>query len=307
LFGGISDRDYLKNAKFHAGARILIALDVKDFYPSLGEAAVKRIFQYFCKFPAPVSTILSKLTTLNGMVPQGACTSSHIANLAFYSTEPILVHELRQRGIKYSRLLDDITLSSTTKLSRKSVADLIGKVASMLRLSGCKLKASKTRVTSIENPAELMMVTGLWLNRGHPRVLRSDRDNIRLEVDRCLKLSGISLTSLDYHVAHDRVSGRVAKLAYVGHPEAVKYREQLSSKLPLYDAQQEKKTRHMMRALLKVNKEAWNTSAYADRYYQIVHRLNIHARSNFEFSSGLRGLLANRIPTISREERRYGE
>lgn len=177
----------------------------------------------------------------------------------------------------------------------------------MLSLSGCRLKSSKTRVTTIENPAELMMVTGLWLNRGHPRVLRSDRDNIRLELDRCLKLANISLTSLEYHAAHDRISGRVAKLAYVGHPEAVKYREQLSVKLPLYDTHQEKKTRHLAKALLKVSKEAWSTSAYADRYYQVMHRLNIHARSNYEFASELRALLVNRTPTISREERRYGE
>lgn len=50
LFGGISEKDYLKNAQAHVGAKLLIAVDVESFYPNIKASTVKKIFQYFCGF-----------------------------------------------------------------------------------------------------------------------------------------------------------------------------------------------------------------------------------------------------------------
>ncbi|ABM36663.1 reverse transcriptase family protein [Polaromonas naphthalenivorans] len=84
LFGGIEGRDYVKNARVHANAKSLITLDIKNFYPSIREEYVFKIFKHFCKFPDSVANLLTKLTTLDNCVPQGACTSSHLANLVFF-------------------------------------------------------------------------------------------------------------------------------------------------------------------------------------------------------------------------------
>lgn len=306
LFGGLAERDYFRNAEVHARARMVITLDVENFYPSIKKTAVQGIFQHFCKFSPEVSSLLAELTTLHGSVPQGACTSSHIANLLFYAIEGPLVHELRQKGIRYSRLLDDITLSATVPLSKMKVTAAINKVASMAKFAGCRLKSSKTRVSSAQNPLELMTVTGLWMNRGHPRVLPLDRSLIRAEVKRCMDFAGVSRTAEDYHALHDRVSGRVAKLAYVGHAEATEYRRALSSNLPLFNSLDEVRTQHLLRELLRVNSAGRASPAYADRYYQLMHRLNIHARNNQAFADEKRAALAKRAPLLTREERIYG-
>lgn len=306
LFGGISEKDYLKNAQEHVEAKLLIAVDVENFYPSIKFTTVRKIFQYFCKFSPEVSDLLTHLTTLNGSVPQGACTSSHLANLAFFETEHALVHELRQKGLRYSRLLDDITVSSKNELSTSKVSLSIDKVASMVKTINCRIKKSKTKVSSASNPTELMFVTGLWLNRGRPRVASDDRDLIRVEVYNCLRYSSVSRFGPDYHRMHDRVSGRVAKLAYIGHSEAATYRQSLTKVLPLFDKGDEQKTKAMARVLQRASHGARSTLSYFERYHQVLHRANIHVRNNPEFASEIRDSLVRVAPLISREVIEYG-
>lgn len=306
LFGGISEKDYLKNAQAHIGAKVLVAVDVENFYPNIKAATVRKIFQYFCKFSPEVSELLTQLTTLNGSVPQGACTSSHLANLAFFETEHALVHEFKQKGLKYSRLLDDITVSSRNELSSRKISASIDKVSSMLKTINCRIKKSKTKISSASNPSDLMFVTGLWLNRGKPRVASEDRDLIRAEVHNCLKYASVSRIGSDYHKMHDRVSGRVAKLAYIGHSEAVTYRQNLSKVLPLFDKGNEAKTKAMARVLQKASPETRSKVAYFDRYHQVLHRTNIHVRNNRKFADEIRGMLMRVAPLISKEAMEYG-
>lgn len=306
LFGGISEKDYLKNAAIHSNAVTLIAVDVENFYPSIKSSIVRKIFQYFCRFSPEVADVLTKLTTLNGAVPQGACTSSHIANLVFFDAEPALAHEFQQKGFVYSRLLDDITLSSKQKLGSTKVSAYIDKIASMLNTKNCRIKKSKTKITCTSNPTELMFVTGLWLNRGRPRVDRRDRDDIRSEVYRCLKLAAVSRFGSDYLKMHDRVSGRVAKLAYVGHHEARQYRADLSKVLPLFDKNEEFKTQALARVLQKASNETRGTEGYFERFHQTLHRLNIHSRNNPKFAKRIRKSLIPFSPLISKENLNHG-
>ena len=307
LFGGISEKDYLKNAQTHVGAKILIAVDVESFYPNIKASTVKKIFQYFCGFSPSVADILTRLTTLDGSVPQGACTSSHLANLAFFETEHALVHEFHQKGLKYSRLLDDITVSSKSNLSSTKISASIDAIAKMLKTVNCRIKKSKTKISSDSNPSDLMFVTGLWLNRGKPRVMRADRDLIRNEVYNCLKLSTVSRHVSDYHALHNRVSGRVAKLAYIGHEEAAVYRKKLANVLPLFDQSDEIKTEKLAHVLSRSSTEVRSKISYFERFHQLMHRVNIHFRNNRKFAREIRSVLESAVPLIKRESIKYGE
>jgi retron-type reverse transcriptase len=118
LYGGIDGKDYVQNAKEHNAAQVVIALDVKDFYPSISFQQVKGIYQHFLKFGPEVSELLAKLTTYQDEVPQGACTSSHLANLVLHDVEYHLAQYCRNADLVYTRLLDDITISSARLLSQ---------------------------------------------------------------------------------------------------------------------------------------------------------------------------------------------
>jgi hypothetical protein len=305
LYGGLPGRDYLGNARLHSGSGALIALDIKNFYPSIGDRCVKNIFKHFFRFSDSVAVILTKLTTLDGRLPQGACTSSYIANLVFWELEGRIVSEFARKGWKYSRLLDDICISTETEFSKKSIDLVIGKVSAMVGSQGLKLNAKKTRVSRRANPADPMTVTGLRVNSGAPKVSREDRAAIRSEIRRCELSSGVSRTDAAYHEQYNKVSGKVATLAYVGH-SVHNARHRLQAILPYYDGPDIVKTKRLVRYVCSAPQEHRSKRAYVDRYFKVMYRLNIVARTHDSLARQLRSTLRSAVPLVTREKLNYG-
>lgn len=166
LQGGIKDkaspRDYIQNSKIHAGSKFLISVDLSDFYHSIQADSVTSIFKNFFQFPDDVSEILKSAVTLNDKVPQGACTSSYIANLVFFNSEYSLVSKLRSRGFNYSRLLDDITISSEKIIEHKKVTEIINSVVSLATKHSLNLNSKKTKVERADDLNADYAVTGVW-------------------------------------------------------------------------------------------------------------------------------------------------
>lgn len=306
LFGGIEGKDYVKNAREHAHSKLLITLDVKNFYPSITKKLVFEIFKYFCKFPDPIASALAELTTLHGIVPQGACTSSHIANLVFYDTEHVLIRELKQKQLTYSRLLDDICISSKKELPKKQIENVIDKVVILLKAKKFQLKNSKTRISSAGNPSTLMEVTGLWLNRGAPRAHRSERLDIRTELRRCEESFKLSRFAPSYHAEHDRLSGRVAKLTYLQHFESATYRSRLRNILPHYDSQDIVKTEKLVSIIEKTKLNDRNKYSFIDRFHKILYRISIITRTNPTLAETLRKRMSIYKPINTMDEIIYG-
>lgn len=307
LFGGIEGRDYAMNARQHAGAGMLIALDIKDFYPSITVPQVRSIFKNLCNFTDEVTEILVKLTTLNGSVPQGACTSSHLANLVFHDQEHRVVRELRQKGICYTRLLDDICLSASKELPKNKVTELVNKVGALVRHYKFKLHPKKTSVASAGNPESLMEVTGLWLNRGQPRVRRKERIDIRNEAWQCQLAAKVSISDPAYHVQHNRVLGKLSKLSYLGHFEATELGRRMKKILPVYDAIEAGRTKRLVGVVVRSAPHDRKKYAFIDRYYEASYRLSILRRSQPKIARQLRAELSRVRPIYSREYLIYGK
>lgn len=152
LMGGISDkekRDYVNNGKLHLRKKTLINLDIENFFPSISSFDIEKVFLYLFKFPPAVSKILTELTTLNGRLPQGGCNSTYLANLLLFNYEYSIVSKFRSEGITYSRLLDDITLSSDKKLDKSKKEELISAVNGMIKRFNLNLRSSKTKIEHI--------------------------------------------------------------------------------------------------------------------------------------------------------------
>jgi hypothetical protein len=306
LFGGIPGQDYVKNANFHAGAKALITLDVRNFYPSISSKLVENVFLHFCKFPPGVAKILTELTTLNGVVPQGACTSSHIANLVLHDVEARIVSDFRDKQFTYSRLIDDISISAKRVLPKDTVTAIVGKVASALNTKGFKIRQSKTHVSSVSNPEKLMEITGLWLNRGKPRAKPQDREEIRCEMFRCLSKFDVSRTARQYHEDHDSVSGRVAKLTYLEHAEAARYRKLLRQTLPHYGEVDIKRIQAQVSTIQKSLKKDRGNLSYLEKYHKLEHELNIVSRTDPRLAQVLKTKMRNCFPITTRERLLYG-
>jgi Reverse transcriptase (RNA-dependent DNA polymerase) len=187
LQGGIKGRDYVNNAKFHSGSKIAVIEDITKFFPSIEFEHVKRMWQHFFKFTPEIADLLACLTTYNGFVPQGAKTSTYIANIVFWDLEPQLVETLASKGISYSRFVDDVTISSKKWLSGSEIAGIRNEIYSMFRKKGLKPNPKKSKIMSKGN---VMRVNGLNINAGQPTIPKKKRAEIRSLVYQLEKQTG---------------------------------------------------------------------------------------------------------------------
>lgn len=198
-------------------------------------------------------------------------------------------------------------ISSLKEMTPTTVKSVIDAVVKVLNGKKFKLKNKKTRILSASNPENLMEITGLWLNRGHPRVRRADRAEIRSELYRCEQQFKISRTDPAYHCEHNSLSGRVAKLSYLQHIEAKEYRERLRKILPHYDVINITKTLKLVSVIERTSELDRGKLSFVERYHQIIYRINIISRSNPSLARTLKSRMHICKPTSTREILTYGE
>ena len=307
LQGGIKatstvNRDYIANAMMHGRSKTLINLDVRNFYPNIKTNVVSDIFKYFFKFSDEVVDILTTLTTYHGSLPQGACTSSYLANLVFFNDEYRLVSSLRGRGLRYTRLLDDITISSTKNIDSKLSVQLVKDVAGLLRKRNLKLKSDKTKITFRSEMHKDFEVTGLCVRNTLPKISKKDRSYVRTLVFNCEQMAIQCRTSDEFHKLWNKTSGLVARLHRLKYSQAEDYRKRLSVILPLYDDYQENKLVKRAKSALKVPVSSHSQWGKIKQYNNLIYHLGILARTKSGLARGLRLSLKahySSVPTIN--------
>lgn len=303
LQGGIKDlrkkRDYVENAKIHAKSKHLINLDIKSFYDNIKPVYVFEIYKMLFKFPDDVCNVLTLLTTYRNRVPQGACTSSYIANLVFFNSEYTLVSSFRHQSISYSRLLDDVTLSSEKELSSDAVSQAIKKVAALFKRYELRLKQSKTKVEVKSNKAADYKVTGLWVGNGSPRVRKHERRYIRQLVYICGLKYNDSSSSQTYHEFWNKVSGMVAKLSRLNHPESKLLRDKMARILPtLSEEVKYKLVLDVKKLMSRPNSQCSYTDGEVSRINKTLYLLGILGRTDPALARKYRSNLKNKYRNL---------
>ncbi len=181
------------NARRHAGAAVIVRIDLKDFFPSITFRRVKWMFQNL-GYNEGVATIFALIATeaprvelsLDGkkhfvavterFLPQGACTSPAITNILCRRLDARLQGAARKLGFEYSRYADDLLFSSKTE---KPFAVAMRDLATRI-ITDEKLTVNEDK-TAIMRPRGRQTVTGLVVNarnsrdgQGAPRVSRRD-------------------------------------------------------------------------------------------------------------------------------------
>lgn len=223
LTGSLSGRDYRTNAALHVGSKIIICEDVEGFFPSTNRERVSDIWLNFFRFSEDVATLLTNLTTMNGKLPQGAITSSYLANLAFWDYEPRLYAKLAQMNVIYSRYVDDISMSSKQFLSKEEQTKLIAQVYGMLNHHGYKAKRRKHETFS---SGKAMFATKLMMNR-KPALRSTERQNIRAAVHAIEKRIALGESGLEIKAELNRVTSRVGRLGSFHPTEARTLKQRL--------------------------------------------------------------------------------
>jgi hypothetical protein len=181
LTGGLPQRDYLENARMHTSPRVMVNDDIQDFFPTTSVAAIYDTWRHFFHFPPDVARTLTRLTTRKGGLPQGARTSSYLANLAFWAVEPELVRKLHSMGFTYSRYVDDITISAKTDQSQHQLGLAVAMVRRMVERYGLQFGPSKHKLI---HAGARMEVTGLIVGDKAAGVTKAKHSAVRAHVHR---------------------------------------------------------------------------------------------------------------------------
>ena len=191
-------------AALHCGSRWILKLDLRNFFESVTERQVQRLFselgyQRLVAFElARLCTRLgdrrtrlhhsrfasrphwSKITTYSqavmGHLPQGAPTSPHLANLVARGLDTALTDIADAHGLTYSRYADDLTFSTGRELERSAIRPIIGDIYGAIAQNGFSPNAAKTNVLS---PGSRKLVLGLLVDRDEPRLTRAFKSNLR--------------------------------------------------------------------------------------------------------------------------------
>jgi RNA-directed DNA polymerase len=170
-FGAVKGKDNVDNAKQHQGKKYKFTTDLKDFFPSITNKVVNEMFINH-DFSHQVSSILTKLTTYKGKIPQGAPTSSTLANLVFMKTGDVLYEYAQRNNMTFTSFVDDMTFSSAN--------DFKIKVPEILEIITRDYKISHKKTNYSRNPN----ITGLHPMNNHLKLPKSFMDKLESTEER---------------------------------------------------------------------------------------------------------------------------
>lgn len=192
--GFLVGRSIVTNAVAHAGAKVVVKMDIRGFYPTVTWRRVKGLLRR-AGLGEQVATLMALLATESPReevlthgkthyvaigprsLPQGAPTSPSITNALCMRLDARLSGLAKKLDCRYTRYADDLTFSWHGD-SKSDIGNLIHAVSAIVKAEGFAIHPKKTRIM---RSGARQSVTGLIVNRapeGRP-VARVPRKRIR--------------------------------------------------------------------------------------------------------------------------------
>jgi len=168
----IKKRGLKQNIRFHVNQKIVLSLDIKDFFPSINFSDVESVFRGV-GYSNELSNYLAKLCCLEEELPQGAPTSPYLSNLIFSNVDSNIANYCKANDIRYTRYADDLTFSGDFDNDA-----LIKYIDPLLNDNGFELNKAKSKLMLRSNR---QIVTGIIVN-DKPQLDKETRRSIRQEV-----------------------------------------------------------------------------------------------------------------------------
>ena len=186
----------------HVGQRVVLRIDLRNFFPSVRASRVFALFRTI-GYPERVARLLAGLCTnitplevlrefdLEGTanspfalvhLPQGAPTSPALANLCAFRLDRRLSGLARKLNLAYSRYADDLIFSGNRQFE-KGLSKFRVLVCAILLDEGFQIRRRETRVM---RDASRQEVTGLVVNQ-HTALPRDDFDLLKATLFNCVR------------------------------------------------------------------------------------------------------------------------
>lgn len=101
----------------HVGAKFYLRVDIESFFPSISDTHVKNEISNLVvcnsdEDKEKILSLISDMVTLNGSLPQGACTSPVVSNLVMARIDQRILKYCQVFDVRYTRYADDLLFSS---------------------------------------------------------------------------------------------------------------------------------------------------------------------------------------------------
>jgi RNA-directed DNA polymerase len=215
----------------HAGKRVVVRIDLQDFFPSISAARVQALFRAV-GYPEQVADLLAGLCTNTAPedvwdrvaiestplqmrrarrlypkphLPQGAPTSPALANLAAYRMDCRLSSLANSAGAVYTRYADDLAFSGDRDFKR---------VVRRFHLHVCAIAmeegfAVHHRKTRIMHGGVRQRLAGVVVNE-HVNVVRTDYDRLKATLTNCIRHGAESQNRAKCEDFRAHLLGRIA-------------------------------------------------------------------------------------------------
>jgi len=149
-------RSLVTGAAEHVGQEMVLRMDIADFFPSIHFGRVHGLFRSL-QFAPKHAFMLAKLTTVDGVLPQGAPSSPGIANAICRKLDRRILGAAAKRGVVYTRYADDLTFSGPAD----AVKSMIPFVRKVIAEEGFAVSQKKVRLM---RRGSRQIVTGVVVN-----------------------------------------------------------------------------------------------------------------------------------------------
>jgi hypothetical protein len=238
VHGFVKGRSIKTFAAPHVGQRVVLRMDLRDFFPSISGARIQTLFRTV-GYPESVADLLGGICTnaaprdvwkapefdidpkqlratralySQPHLPQGAPTSPALANLCAYRVDCRLAGLAKAAGAEYTRYADDLAFSGGEAFERR-VERFSTHVAVILHEEGFTVHHRKTRIM---RQGVRQHLAGLVTNQ-RVNVIRADFDRLKAILTNCVRLGPESQNREAHPRFRAHIEGRVGFVETI-HP-----------------------------------------------------------------------------------------
>jgi RNA-directed DNA polymerase len=204
--GFVPGKSIITNSALHRRKKLIIKLDMEDFFPSITFPRVRGMFMAPpFNFGREAATTMAQMACLDdeiGALPQGGVLSPYISNMLCRRLDKKLAIVAQENKCRYSRYADDLTFSTNDVVHFRQ-KKFLKKVSKAVEKENFAINETKTRCLT---RSERQIVTGIVINDG-VNVNRKYVRNIRAILYNCER-NGIESQALKSDGYRDSRSSR---------------------------------------------------------------------------------------------------
>jgi retron-type reverse transcriptase len=244
--GFIKGRSIKSFAAPHTGQRVVLRMDLQDFFPSIAARRIQAFFRTV-GYPESVADLLGGLCTnaarfdlwnevgseidwnllsearslyLRPHLPQGAPTSPALANLCAYHVDCRLSGLAQSANARYTRYADDLAFSGDEVFMR-SIERFKTRVAAILLEEGFSVNHRKTRIM---RESLRQCLAGVVINH-HLNVQRKEVDRLKAILTNCVRHGAESQNLEAHHDFRSHLDGRVGFVESINLAKGLRLRK----------------------------------------------------------------------------------